>query len=177
MGERWCVNLIWWFVTCTEVHPPVDRVQWFRAQAHRDRWQEEVELLEEEFHCTFRSFTCMLWSLEGACSWVWSFPCRCGLLCICSPTGWHVSRYGHQMSATIWESQRCCPLQQQAILTCWRFGLNKRFAQLDCMCSTNKAEIMSKGLLINCFSTGFFFSIWFHSCTTDNYAREIINYV
>ncbi|KAF8527717.1 hypothetical protein JB92DRAFT_3093208 [Gautieria morchelliformis] len=33
----------------TEWEKDVDRVQWFRARAHRDRWREEVEILEEEF--------------------------------------------------------------------------------------------------------------------------------
>jgi hypothetical protein len=39
--------------------PSVDRVRWFRARANRDRWREEVEILEEEFRSTYRSFTRM----------------------------------------------------------------------------------------------------------------------
>jgi len=34
----------------------VDRVQWFRAQADMWRWQEELEILEEEFRRTARAF-------------------------------------------------------------------------------------------------------------------------
>jgi hypothetical protein len=43
-----------------------DRVQWFRAQADSDmeRWQEEVEILEEEFRRAIRGFEKMeqVWS-------------------------------------------------------------------------------------------------------------------
>jgi len=34
----------------------IDRVQWFRAQADMWRWQEELEILEEEFRRTARAF-------------------------------------------------------------------------------------------------------------------------
>ncbi|TDL14299.1 hypothetical protein BD410DRAFT_734297, partial [Rickenella mellea] len=34
----------------------LDRVQWFRAMADKDRWQEEVEILEAEFGRCVRSF-------------------------------------------------------------------------------------------------------------------------
>ena len=34
----------------------VDRVQWFRDRAQMQRWEEEVEILEEEFRRTIRSF-------------------------------------------------------------------------------------------------------------------------
>ncbi|TDL13796.1 hypothetical protein BD410DRAFT_846611 [Rickenella mellea] len=33
-----------------------ERVRWFREKADRDRWQEEVDILEEEFRRTIRSF-------------------------------------------------------------------------------------------------------------------------
>lgn len=36
-----------------------DRVQWFRMRAARDRWQEEVELVEEELRRLIRSFISM----------------------------------------------------------------------------------------------------------------------
>lgn len=41
-----------------------DRVQWFRAQADMERWQEEVEILEEEFRRAIRGFEKMeqVWS-------------------------------------------------------------------------------------------------------------------
>jgi hypothetical protein len=42
-----------------------DRVQWFRARAQAQRWEEEVEILEEEFRRTIRSFERMaeVWRL------------------------------------------------------------------------------------------------------------------
>jgi hypothetical protein len=33
----------------------VDRVKWFHERASRDRWQEEVEILDAEFECTIIS--------------------------------------------------------------------------------------------------------------------------
>ena len=33
------------------------RVKWFRARADRDRWQEDVEILEEELKRIQRGFT------------------------------------------------------------------------------------------------------------------------
>ncbi|KAF8520555.1 hypothetical protein JB92DRAFT_2786172 [Gautieria morchelliformis] len=52
----------------TEWEKDVDWVQWFRARAHRDRWREEVEILEEEFRRTYRSFTrmCEVWKVLAA---------------------------------------------------------------------------------------------------------------
>ena len=43
----------------------VDRVQWFWARAQAQQWEEEVEILEEEFHCTICSFEHMaeVWTL------------------------------------------------------------------------------------------------------------------
>lgn len=41
---------------------PDDRVQWFRQRAAKERWQEELELLEEELRRLIRAFT----NLEGA---------------------------------------------------------------------------------------------------------------
>ncbi|KAF8582092.1 hypothetical protein K439DRAFT_1352179 [Ramaria rubella] len=45
----------------------VDHVQWFWACANRDRWHEEVEIVEEEFARTCRSFTRManVWTELG----------------------------------------------------------------------------------------------------------------
>jgi len=42
----------------------VDRVKWFRDRAERDRWKEEIEILEEEFVRTEKSHTTMMetWS-------------------------------------------------------------------------------------------------------------------
>lgn len=37
--------------------PPDDRVQWFRQRAAKERWQEELELLEEELRRLIRGFT------------------------------------------------------------------------------------------------------------------------
>jgi hypothetical protein len=34
----------------------VDRVQWFRARAHMEHWEEEFETVEEEFRRTIRGF-------------------------------------------------------------------------------------------------------------------------
>ena len=45
------------------------RVKWFRARAARDRTQEEVEILQEEFKRTIRSFQRMsnVWLELGSC--------------------------------------------------------------------------------------------------------------
>jgi hypothetical protein len=44
-----------------------DRVQWFRARAQMERWEEEVEIVEEEFRRTVRSFEKMasVWNELG----------------------------------------------------------------------------------------------------------------
>lgn len=49
----------------------MDRVKWFRDQAERDRFQEEVEILEAEFERTIKSHGRMaeVWTeLAGHCS-------------------------------------------------------------------------------------------------------------
>lgn len=42
-----------------------DRVQWFRMRAARNRWQEEIELVDEELRRLIRSFISMgrAWSM------------------------------------------------------------------------------------------------------------------
>jgi hypothetical protein len=43
----------------------VERVQWLREKAKTQRWEEEIEILEEEFRRTIRSFERMaeVWAL------------------------------------------------------------------------------------------------------------------
>lgn len=45
----------------------VECVRWFRARAARDRYREELEILDEEFRRTWRSFTQMsvIWKTIG----------------------------------------------------------------------------------------------------------------
>ena len=45
----------------------MDRVQWFRVRAQMERWEEEVEIVEEEFRRTVRAYeaTGRMWSELG----------------------------------------------------------------------------------------------------------------
>jgi hypothetical protein len=45
----------------------VDQVRWFRAQAHKDHWREEVQMLEAEFQHTVVSYKVMndVWTQLG----------------------------------------------------------------------------------------------------------------
>ncbi|KIJ23837.1 hypothetical protein M422DRAFT_195437 [Sphaerobolus stellatus SS14] len=69
----------------TEWENEFDRVRWFRAKANKDRWEEEIDILEEEFQRTKRSFARM--------EQVWK-----ALAHVCDDTaeGWGKRAYAHQ---------------------------------------------------------------------------------
>ena len=71
----------------------VDRVQWFHAQADMWRWQEELEILEEKFRRTVRSFDRM--------EFVWN-----ELACIHTKRGYIA--YAHKKSAMYRDMAKDC---------------------------------------------------------------------
>lgn len=56
----------------------VERVRWFRARAARDRYKEELEILDEEFRRTQHSFTrtSEIWKKIGEKTFALKKGCR-----------------------------------------------------------------------------------------------------